>query len=313
MNEAIQAELDTIPQAALSRAAAELSDWYRDRLVGARRPRWTEAHYAAYAATRMPATLAVCSRVFQELALRLPAAHIRSHLDLCAGPGTAAWAAMRVFPSIDRTTLFEAESHFIALGKRLLNACGAKGLSWIQANVATSQFEPSDLVTISYGLNELPEKSAREILDRAWQACRVAVVIIEPGTPAGFQTILKQRSALIEQGATIAAPCPNSLTCPMAPTSKWCHFSDRLPRTRAHRLLKSGDLGYEDEKYSYVMATKEPSAPFEARIVGYPRLLKPGVQLELCTRGEIRRVIVAKRDKDAFKLARRCDWGDTWP
>ena len=32
----------------------------------------------------------------------------------------------------------------------------------------------------------------------------------------------------------------------------WCHFVQRLPRSRAHKHVKSAALPFEDEKFSYV-------------------------------------------------------------
>ena len=36
----------------------------------------------------------------------------------------------------------------------------------------------------------------------------------------------------------------------------WCHFSQRLPRSRDHMLLKDASVPFEDERYSYVVVTQ---------------------------------------------------------
>src|SRR5690606_27604170 len=95
----------------------------------------------------------------------------------------------------------------------------------------------------------------------------------EPGTPAGYQRILAARDRLRQRGAALAAPCPHDAACPMAGRD-WCHFAVRLDRSRLHRHLKGAALGWEDEKFSYVVAVP-PGAPdprrASARIVRRPR------------------------------------------
>ena len=40
----------------------------------------------------------------------------------------------------------------------------------------------------------------------------------------------------------------------------WCHFTQRLPRSRAHKQIKGAELPFEDEKFSYVALTRAPVA-----------------------------------------------------
>ena len=39
----------------------------------------------------------------------------------------------------------------------------------------------------------------------------------------------------------------------------WCHFTQRLPRSRAHKQIKEADVPFEDEKFSYVALTRARS------------------------------------------------------
>ena len=36
----------------------------------------------------------------------------------------------------------------------------------------------------------------------------------------------------------------------------WCHFTQRLPRSRAHKQVKGAELPFEDEKFAYVALTR---------------------------------------------------------
>ena len=83
-------------------------------------------------------------------------------------------------------------------------------------------------------------------------------------------------------GGRIAAPCPGNMVCPIEDPD-WCHFAARVERTSLHRRLKEAELGYEDEKFSYVVLAKTEAEPARARIVSRPEQ-KPGlIVLETCT------------------------------
>ena len=92
----------------------------------------------------------------------------------------------------------------------------------------------------------------------------------------------------------------------------WCHFAVRVPRTRRHRLLKGGSLGYEDEKYAYLVATiRSASDDRAARVLRHPRVDKGRIQLALCTPDGAQRVVVTRRDT-GWRAARKAAWGDAW-
>jgi ribosomal protein RSM22 (predicted rRNA methylase) len=99
----------------------------------------------------------------------------------------------------------------------------------------------------------------------------------------------------------------------MAASGDWCHFSQRIERTSLHRQLKGGELGYEDEKFSYIVADKSCASPTAARIVRHPRKHSGHVQLMLCTTaGHIENRTVTRSSKAAYKQARKAEWGDIW-
>jgi ribosomal protein RSM22 (predicted rRNA methylase) len=77
-------------------------------------------------------------------------------------------------------------------------------------------------------------------------------------------------------------------------------------------MLKGADLGYEDEKFSYIAVTREQVAPAPARIIRRPVQMPGLIQLEVCTPGGTETVKVTKRDREAFRAARRSMWGSPW-
>jgi ribosomal protein RSM22 (predicted rRNA methylase) len=138
------------------------------------------------------------------------------------------------------------------------------------------------------------------------------LALVEPGTPAGYARILAARTALIEAGATILAPCPHDAACPLV-GEDWCHFSVRLPRSRDHRLAKDAVVPFEDERFAYLLAARPgiAAAPRQPRVLAPPRTAKPGIALKLCgLDGQVEQRLVPKRDKPAYAVARRLGWGN---
>jgi ribosomal protein RSM22 (predicted rRNA methylase) len=102
------------------------------------------------------------------------------------------------------------------------------------------------------------------------------------------------------------------MTCPFALDMEgWCHFSVRLERTKLHKQLKGAALGYEDEKFTYLIAGRRPLAGAQARIIGYPRIGKV-IGLSLCkSDGALENAQIAKRD-ERYKAAKKSRWGDVF-
>jgi ribosomal protein RSM22 (predicted rRNA methylase) len=98
----------------------------------------------------------------------------------------------------------------------------------------------------------------------------------------------------------------------MFATGDWCHFAARVERTAEHRRLKSGALGYEDEKFSYIVAAKRPVALPDSRVLRHP-LIHPGhMRLTLCRPQQPESKLVTKSHKTLWRYARKLDWGDPW-
>jgi len=107
----------------------------------------------------------------------------------------------------------------------------------------------------------------------------------------------------------VIAPCPHAHTCPLAPPD-WCHFAQRVARSRAHRQTKRADVPWEDEKFIYVAVSRHPAARTGARVVARPRKAGGHTTLKLCRPdGSASDQVVSRRDGALFKRARSVDWG----
>lgn len=311
LSRAIEEFTTGVASAELSRAAAELTASYRGERRS--RPQLDGTHRAAYLITRLPATYAVLSRTLQESKLRIPDLRVESMLDLGAGPGTAMWAAARQFPELSSCTLVEDREEWIAIGKHLTTSsdCAAiRSADWRQGSVAggipPGQF---DLVTMSYLLNELRSVERLAIVHAAWERTGKMLSIAEPGTPAAFEHVREARCELIAAGAHMVAPCPHANACPMQ-GNNWCHFAERLQRNAQHRSAKNADVGFEDEKYSYVLFARQPVGLPAARVLRHPSKYSGHIEFELCTPEGLKQVTVSRKQGERYKLARKAEWGD---
>jgi ribosomal protein RSM22 (predicted rRNA methylase) len=71
-------------------------------------------------------------------------------------------------------------------------------------------------------------------------------------------------------------------------------------------------LNYEDEKFSYLIFSKEPKVQsFSSRLLRHPQIFKGHLKLSLCQQnGQIKEQVVSKKDNNFYKLSRKLDWGD---
>jgi ribosomal protein RSM22 (predicted rRNA methylase) len=302
-----QALADIVGSGTRATASADLTRRYRAGSATAPVAH-TRDDVLAYAAARLPATYAATRIALGELALRAPWLDPRTQLDLGSGPGTALWAARETWPTLAAATAIEAEPEMRTLARTL------GGFELVPGNLPAAIPDGRyDLVTAAYVLAELTPSSLTTTLDRAWDATTGALVIVEPGTPAGYERVLAARDRLLGRGGTVIAPCPHDGACPLATIEgEWCHFAVRVARSRAHRAAKDAKLGHEDEKFSYVAVARDPGERAETRVLRHPQIRPGHVLLELCTTDGRRLETVSKRDGDRYRQARKIDWGSAF-
>ena len=302
---AIAALLEGVPRKDLVTAASKQSEGYRKGATSS--AILTPADAAAYAIARMPATYAACAAVFARLAEVMPDFAPASLLDVGAGTGAASWAAVMQWPGIASIAMRDHNPALRSLARKLADAGPLAGAEILSGDLGADKPQ-ADLMVASYVLAELPVASAAATARHLWASGAQVLALIEPGTPDGFARIRESRAALIAEGAHVAAPCPHDNACPMA-GDDWCHFSQRLPRSRDHMFLKGANVPFEDERYSYVVVTREKLSD-GARILAPPLESKPGLTFKLCDESGLRPRFVASRDKDEYRRVRKLGWGD---
>jgi len=288
LEEKIEELCASYPQNALKEAVLDLT-----RRYGSKGSHSTDVHRIAYLATRMPATLSVLEKVFSEIDVP------PNVLDCGSGPGTSIWAFLD--HKISSLTLIEKDEKFAALGKKIAPKAPFT-VEWKTESFLNLKRE-ADLILFSYSLNEIPEEYLMSVIEKAHALTSNYLVIVEPGTVEGFERIRAIREKLLKLGMFLRAPCPHHGKCPIK-SPDWCHFSARVSRTSIHRVLKKGTLGHEDEKFSYLVASKEPFSPSGKRVLRAPLKRKGHTVTKLCTENGIEEKVFTGKER------KNLSWGD---
>ncbi len=311
LKRALERLTEGVARTDMARRAETISKTYRDG--GGSSTIRNERDALAYALARMPATYAAVSASLEAAAELAGDFAPDSLLDIGAGPGTATWAAAEAFPSLHQFAMIDANTALRTFALDLARGNERfKSLAYRQADarIETSVAAEADLVVASYAIGEMDEASQRKLVEAMWTKTRRLLVIVEPGTPAGYARIIAARAQLLAAGAHIVAPCPHHKPCPLE-APDWCHFAARLSRSRDHKQLKSAEVPYEDEKFSYVVASRAPAIPSSARVLAPPHQSKVEIKAKLClAEGHAGVQAIARRDKEAYARARRWRWGD---
>ena len=197
------------------------------------------------------------------------------------------------------------------IGEKLTRqACGVQP-RWDACDLTGSAALPqAELVCEGYMLGELEAGMRLSVAERLWNACGQMLVLIEPGTPQGFANLRAVRERLTALGAYVAAPCPQgSVDCPMT-GENWCHFAVRVQRTRLHKALKGGDAPFEDEKFSYLVLTRqEPKHACRMRVLRHAQIAPGRITVPVCGEAGEKLLTVTKKDP-LWKRVRKIKWGE---
>ncbi len=311
LREEIEKRTDRLSVSAMKNMVQSMTERYKNHSGNGKSLVNTDEEAAVYAAVRMPATFGAVSAALS-YTLELWDGQINSVIDAGAGTGAASWAFAGLTEASEYTCI-ECEPVMRKLGKELMadSEYQLSSAVWKPGNIVKEPVEDkADAVVASYVLNELEEKDIDAAAVKLWNAASKLLLIVEPGTPAGFSVIRRIRQKLLELGANIVSPCVCD-ECGMA-DDDWCHFTCRVARSRLHKLLKGGDVPYEDEKFSYIAfsRTKSTDVHDRLRIIRHPEVQKGYIKLRACTDKGICDMKVTRKDGERFKCARKSACGD---
>ena len=310
LKEKLEQEIEKIELKKLKQSAQDISEKYRDKSLNKMSTRLitSKEDAVAYAVSRMPATYGAVYSALEHSLEMMPNERITSLLDVGAGTGTATWAVNELL-DVESNICVENEDYMLNLGKILMKNV-IDNVQWIKKNIITDNIEQkADLVISSYVLNEIKTENRNQILEKLWNSARKLLLIIEPGTPEGYNQIKEIRDYFIKKGANIVAPCAHEKECKIS-KDDWCAFSCRVSRTKVHKMLKEGDAPYEDEKFSYIAISKTKTEKVN-RILRNPKIENGRITLKLCTtEGNIEEKTITKKEKERFKTAKKLNNGD---
>ena len=243
---------------------------------------------------------------------------IESVVDFGGGPGTFLFALSK-FRTLNKYTNVERSDAFIGIMNVLVEEflsssttnTHVDSISCNYLKLGSQDVPTSDLCVFSYTLCERdnPLVCLSDLVEHS-----NIVLIIEPGTPSGFKNIIQARDKLIEKGFGTIAPCTVSDGfCPLRDSeSDWCHFVERVDRSRIQRHLKNGVLGYEYEKYSYLLMSKHPIHTSGKRIISRPTYTKHRVSFDICAEIDSHIVVTKRENKNEFKIVKKNIRGDLY-
>ena len=284
-----------------------ISNRYRNNDGKGRRLLTKQNEAISYAISRMPATYSAVYSAVQQTIENYDE-NLETLLDIGAGTGAVTWAVNELL-EITEGKCLERENNMINIGKQLMRNTKMSKVKWEQFDVLQDDIvEKADIVITSYMMNELPENEKETVIKKMWNATNKLLIIIEPGTPAGFNNILKVREKLLNNGGYIIAPCSHQGECKI-PKDDWCAFYTRVFRSTIHKQAKKGELGYEDEKFSYIAFSKVPIKTNGDRILRHPQIYKGYVNVKLCTKDGIQERKYSKKDGEIYKKVRKLDAG----
>ena len=178
-----------------------------------------------------------------------------------------------------------------------------------EARAALAAAEPADLVVASYMIGEIEDTERSALAELMWAKTRDTLLIVEPGTPAGYARIIELRAQLIASGAHVAAPCPHDGACPLA-TARLVSFHPAPAPLAGAQADQGRGAAVRGREIQLCRADARAGRTHPARVLAQPVVSKVEVTAKLCTPDGLVIAKVPRRTKADYARARRWRWGD---
>ncbi len=264
----------------------------------------------SYVASRMNETSIIVDKVLKTIFQVVDKSEVESVLDLGSGTGSVLWALENFFSNINITAV-EREKCMQKYAKVLCKSLNLN-IEYVLQDVLskeTNNLSNCDLVIESFMLNEMAEKDSYKALDLMINKANKYILLVEPGTPKSYQKMMQIRDCVVAKNLKVLLPCTHCKKCPLI--NDYCNFTVRLNRSKFLKNIKGGALGYEDEKYFYLLLSKQDIKNVENMVIRKPIVRKSCIDLKLCNNGgKVNNITITKKDKENYSKAKKIKHGD---
>ena len=254
---------------------------------------------AIYAISRMPSTYAVICTLIKDLIEQNKIEKVSSIIDIGSGTGSGYFACRELFEDID-VSLYERDKNMIDIFDKFETGINVKRFDFLRDDIENS----ADLVMSNYVFSELNEEGRKIALEKMIKASNKYVLIVDTGTPRTYENFMKLKKMVFDMGYSIIAPC-FSQKCGLK--NDYCQFFARVERSSLLKMAKSAELSYEDEKYFYLLISKDITSFDEnqKRVIRRPQIKTNFVELKLCSNSGVVDEKFTKKDKVSYQKAKK--------
>lgn len=256
-----------------------------------------------YAFSRMPATFAVIYSLLNQLNEQELLKDFHSVIDMGSGTG-AGYFAIKEFDKNIEISLFERDKNMIDIFNQFETGKVVQKFDLVK----DESDKKADLVISSYILSEISDEQRMLAASKLFDMTNKYLLIVDTGTPKVWKQMMEIKKSLEKHGANVLAPC-RANECDLQ--NDYCQFYARVERSAVHKQVKEGSLSYEDEKYFYLLFSKNNIQGNEKnRVIRRPIIKTNITTLSLCTKDGVVQKDFSKRQKEEYKKAKKAKIND---